>query len=198
MMKKLALSVAGIGLLAMGCSADYESVNTERFESQRIDDGDFDEFDFDRDERQDLDGQQVRIGDGAVFTNSRGYNVNGAAQSVQSYGDSNYFDATLTRTEADSAMALVYITNLDSPAFTEIGRTTVFRNGQMLGDAGDADGNATTLSVTGCMGPNEGNWEVDEPASEVTVTVEETDEGEPMLVMESELIDVEMELEAAQ
>jgi len=193
MIKALGLSsLATFAFLASACAVEDSRYESGRFTEINVN-GDTSEIDFESRPNNAL------VREGSIATNVSGYDIDGAAQTVGGYGDSANLYIDLSRRENDAAMALIDLTHLDHPAFNEVGRTTVFRNGEMIrsenadGDSGLEDaGYDPRLNLVACIGPEENQWEIDEPMEEVQVRVEESEEGETRVVLDSDKMEVEL------
>jgi hypothetical protein len=178
---RLTLGIAITGALALGCTTSIPQgpADSDRF-------GDFAPV-VEDDVREPVDREvpepvidqeqelpQVQVIDAnmtAQFTN--GISVRGDATDLTTWVDYGFTEVDVIRGEEDAAaMGLIFIGgNLDSPVFTEVGSRTVFQRGVMVeGPEGAED---TWVDYTACAGPDVYVWDIDVPADEVVVIVEE-------------------------
>ena len=107
----------------------------------------------------------------AEFTN--GLRVRGEATDLTTWVDYGFTEIDVIRGEPDAAaMGLIFIGgDLSSPVFTEVGSRTVFQRGVLVeGPDGAED---AWVDYTACAGPDVYVWDIDQPADEVVILVEQ-------------------------
>ena len=140
------------------------------------------------------DAAGLEIIDGAIASTLPGLpNVDGAATNITFYEDSGWAEFDIMRSEsAGAVMAIGYVDGgFNNPIFTEVGRVTRFVNGIAAG----GNPEPVYLGVSACAGDSPYNWDIDEPADEVVVEVEEGEEpGEVVVVLNTQGPSGEMEV----